>query len=145
MVEPRKLNLSSLLDLLDLLSLYVLTKGCTDIGASAKMGTLSFECAKFGACAEVGACAKTGDFIISNCMGPPSRCMPPGGIKVAVLPLSKKQSLTPLAKDIYNELRKHFMTQYDESQSIGRRYRRQDEIGTPYCVTVDFQSIKINR
>ena len=67
-------------------------------------------------------------------------------IKVAVLPLSKKETLIPLAKEaIYADLRKDFMVQYDEVQSIGRRYRRQDEIGTPFCVTVDFDSLNDNR
>ena len=59
-------------------------------------------------------------------------------IKAAVLPLSKK--LSEGADEIYAELRKHFPTQYDESQSIGKRYRRQDEIGTPFCITYDFDS-----
>ena len=66
-------------------------------------------------------------------------------VKVAVLPLSKKENLSALAKDVYAGLRPHFMVQYDDTQSIGRRYRRQDEIGTPYCVTVDFQSIEDKR
>src|SRR5690554_5317660 len=61
--------------------------------------------------------------------------------KVAVLPLSRKEPLTKLAKEVNRELRKHWMTDYDEAKSIGRRYRRQDEIGTPYCVTVDFDSL----
>ncbi len=65
-------------------------------------------------------------------------------IKVAVLPLSKKDTLTPTARRVYDALRPEFMTQYDETQSIGRRYRRQDEIGTPLCVTVDFESIDDN-
>jgi glycyl-tRNA synthetase len=47
-----------------------------------------------------------------------------------------------MAKEVHNELRRHFAVQYDDSQSIGRRYRRQDEIGTPYCVTIDFDSIE---
>lgn len=59
-------------------------------------------------------------------------------IKAAVLPLSKK--LSEGAEEVYAELRKHFPTQYDESQSIGKRYRRQDEIGTPFCITYDFDS-----
>jgi glycyl-tRNA synthetase len=63
-------------------------------------------------------------------------------IKVAVLPLSRKETLTPLAKDVYAELRNCWMVQYDEVQSIGRRYRRQDEIGTPFCVTIDFESLE---
>jgi glycyl-tRNA synthetase len=62
-------------------------------------------------------------------------------IKVAVLPLSKKEQLQPMAKDIYADLRQSFIVQYDDAQSVGRRYRRQDEIGTPFCVTVDFQSL----
>ena len=61
--------------------------------------------------------------------------------KVAVLPLSKKDTLTPLAKQIYTTLSQRYMVDYDETQSIGRRYRRQEEIGTPLCVTVDFDSL----
>ena len=64
--------------------------------------------------------------------------------KVAVLPLSKKDTLTPLAKEIYQKLAKHWMCDYDETQAIGRRYRRQDEVGTPLCVTVDFDSLEDN-
>ena len=63
-------------------------------------------------------------------------------IKVAILPLSKKEELTGPAKEIYKDLRKHWMCQYDETASIGKRYRRQDEIGTPYCLTVDFDSLE---
>jgi len=63
-------------------------------------------------------------------------------IKVAVLPLSKKEELTKPAKDIWNTLKMQFMMEYDETQSIGKRYRRQDEIGTPYCVTVDFETLE---
>lgn len=59
-------------------------------------------------------------------------------IKVAVLPLSKK--LEESARKVYDNLRPNFMCQYDETGAIGRRYRRQDEIGTPYCVTYDFDS-----
>ncbi len=65
-------------------------------------------------------------------------------VKVAVLPLSRNEKLLPLAKEIYNEVRQNFVCQYDDSQSIGRRYRRQDETGTPLCVTVDFQSLEDN-
>jgi glycyl-tRNA synthetase len=61
--------------------------------------------------------------------------------KVAILPLSKKGQLSSVAEKIANDLRKDFMVDYDETQSIGKRYRRQDEIGTPYCVTVDFESL----
>jgi glycyl-tRNA synthetase len=66
-------------------------------------------------------------------------------MKVAVLPLSRNEKLAPLAKEVYNKLCSKFMTCYDDSQSIGRRYRRQDEIGTPFCVTIDFQSLEDNQ
>jgi len=62
-------------------------------------------------------------------------------IKVAILPLSRNEKLLPLAKEVCGEVRRAFVTQYDDSQSIGRRYRRQDEVGTPFCVTIDFQSL----
>jgi glycyl-tRNA synthetase len=62
-------------------------------------------------------------------------------IKVAVLPLSRNEQLVPPARQVWDLLRPHFMTQYDDAQSIGRRYRRQDEIGTPLCVTVDFETL----
>ena len=61
--------------------------------------------------------------------------------KVAVLPLSKKAELIEPTERIGSELRKHWMIEIDVTQSIGRRYRRQDEIGTPYCVTVDFETL----
>jgi glycyl-tRNA synthetase len=62
--------------------------------------------------------------------------------KAAILPLSKK--LKDQALDLYKDLAKDFMIEYDESGSIGKRYRRQDEIGTPYCVTVDFDTVEDN-
>ena len=62
--------------------------------------------------------------------------------QVAILPLSKKDSLTPLADQIFSVLSKRYYCYYDETQAIGRRYRRQDEIGTPYCITVDFDSLE---
>ncbi len=65
-------------------------------------------------------------------------------IKVAILPLSKKEPLTNLAKEIARKLRPRWMVMYDETQAIGKRYRRQDEIGTPYCVTIDFDSLEDN-
>jgi len=65
--------------------------------------------------------------------------------KATVLPLSRKQPLTELAKKVHQELRSHLMVAYDDTQSIGRRYRRQDEIGTPYCITIDFESLDDNR
>ena len=62
--------------------------------------------------------------------------------KVAVLPLSKK--LSEKAEEVYTQLSKKFMCEYDETGSIGNRYRREDEIGTPYCVTVDFDTLEDN-
>lgn len=62
--------------------------------------------------------------------------------KAAVLPLSKHDDLVPLAQKIYTDLTQAIVCDYDETQSIGRRYRRQDEIGTPYCITIDFDSLK---
>ncbi len=66
-------------------------------------------------------------------------------VKVAVLPLSRKEPLVKLAKEIYADLRPCWMVRYDDTQSIGRRYRRQDELGTPFCVTIDFQSLEDNQ
>ena len=62
--------------------------------------------------------------------------------KVAVLPLSKKDTLLPKAEEVLARLQPHFMCDYDITQAIGKRYRRQDEIGTPYCVTIDFDSLE---
>jgi glycyl-tRNA synthetase len=61
--------------------------------------------------------------------------------KAAVLPLSRNEKLVPTAKEVAGSLRDQFMIDYDDAGSIGRRYRRQDEIGTPFCVTVDFDSL----
>ncbi len=66
-------------------------------------------------------------------------------LKVAVLPLSRKENLAAYARDVYADLRREWRVEFDDTQSIGRRYRRQDEIGTPFCVTVDFQSLEDNR
>lgn len=66
-------------------------------------------------------------------------------IKIAIFPLlSNKDNLIKKAKEIYNYLKNYYVVFYDESGSIGRRYRRQDEIGTPFCLTVDFQSLEDN-
>jgi glycyl-tRNA synthetase len=62
--------------------------------------------------------------------------------QVAVLPLSKKPELENVSREVLELLQPHFMCDYDVTQSIGRRYRRQDEVGTPYCVTVDFDSLE---
>jgi glycyl-tRNA synthetase len=65
-------------------------------------------------------------------------------IKVAVLPLSRNERLTPLAKSVAADLRKYWNIDFDDAGAIGRRYRRQDEIGTPFCVTIDFDSLDDN-
>ena len=62
-------------------------------------------------------------------------------VTVAVLPLSRNTRLAPTARSVYDLVRRRFRSQFDDAQSIGRRYRRQDEIGTPYCVTVDFDTL----
>ncbi len=62
--------------------------------------------------------------------------------KIAVLPLSKKDELSKLAEPLARQLATRWRTEYDETQSIGKRYRRQDEIGTPFCVTVDFETLE---
>ncbi len=62
-------------------------------------------------------------------------------VKVAVLPLSRNADLSPKARDLAADLRKSWNTEFDDASAIGRRYRRQDEIGTPFCVTVDFETL----
>lgn len=62
-------------------------------------------------------------------------------VKAAILPLARKEPLIKMSQDIYKDLKKHWVCQYDQSGSIGKRYRRQDEIGTLYCVTIDFDSL----
>jgi glycyl-tRNA synthetase len=62
-------------------------------------------------------------------------------VKVAVLPLSRHADLSPKARDVAVQLRRQWNTDFDDASAIGRRYRRQDEIGTPYCVTVDFETL----
>jgi len=63
-------------------------------------------------------------------------------VKAAVLPLSRNEALSPKARDLAAELRACWNVDFDDAQAIGRRYRRQDEIGTPYCVTVDFDTLE---
>jgi glycyl-tRNA synthetase len=63
-------------------------------------------------------------------------------VKAAVLPLSRNPDLSPKARDLAAELRRSWNVDFDDAGAIGRRYRRQDEIGTPYCVTVDFESLE---
>ena len=65
-------------------------------------------------------------------------------VKVAVFPLSRNEQLSPLAKKVAADLRKTWNIEFDDAGAIGRRYRRQDEIGTPFCVTVDFDSLEDN-
>ncbi|MBI3291079.1 glycine--tRNA ligase [Candidatus Falkowbacteria bacterium] len=62
--------------------------------------------------------------------------------QIGVLPLSKKEELSKVAEEIAQDLRRNFSVNYDQTQSIGKRYRRQDEIGTPYCVTIDFDTLE---
>ena len=71
--------------------------------------------------------------------GAPSR---PGSDKVAVLPLSRNETLVPEARRVFDLVKGEWMCQYDDAGAIGRRYRRQDEVGTPFCVTVDFDSLE---
>lgn len=63
-------------------------------------------------------------------------------VQVAILPLSKKEELSKPARELFDQLKSKFICEYDETQSIGKRYRRQDEIGTPYCITYDFDTIE---
>ena len=63
-------------------------------------------------------------------------------VQIGILPLSKKEELIKVSNEIQQTLQKFFRTEVDVTQSIGKRYRRQDEIGTPYCVTIDFDSLK---
>jgi glycyl-tRNA synthetase len=63
-------------------------------------------------------------------------------IKAAVLPLSRNEALSPKARDLAAELRRNWNVEFDDAQAIGRRYRRQDEIGTPFCITVDFETLE---
>lgn len=65
-------------------------------------------------------------------------------VKAAVLPLSRNADLSPKARDLSAELRKYWNIEFDDAGAIGRRYRRQDEIGTPYCITVDFDTLEDN-
>ena len=64
--------------------------------------------------------------------------------KVAILPLVKKDGLPEIGQEIFNTLKKEFMVQYEDKDAIGRRYRRQDAIGTPFCITIDNQTKEDN-
>src|SRR5438045_2927577 len=63
-------------------------------------------------------------------------------IKAAIFPLVNKEGMPEIAKKLYRELKKHFNVFYDDKGAVGRRYRRQDEAGTPYCITVDGQTLQ---
>ncbi|NKX51003.1 glycine--tRNA ligase, partial [Arthrobacter deserti] len=63
-------------------------------------------------------------------------------VKAAVLPLSRNEDLSPKAKDLAAALRRNWNIEFDDAGAIGRRYRRQDEIGTPFCITVDFDTLE---
>ena len=65
-------------------------------------------------------------------------------IKAAVLPLSRNADLSPKARDLAAQLRQNWSVDFDDAGAIGRRYRRQDEIGTPYCITIDFETLEDN-
>jgi glycyl-tRNA synthetase len=65
-------------------------------------------------------------------------------VKVAVLPLSRNEQLSPVARALAADLRKYWNIDFDDAGAIGRRYRRQDEIGTPFCITVDFETLEDN-
>ncbi|MEY4312906.1 MAG: hypothetical protein RLZZ319_415 [Actinomycetota bacterium] len=62
-------------------------------------------------------------------------------VKAAVLPLSRHDDLSPLARELADNLRRHWNIEFDDAGAIGRRYRRQDEIGTPFAITVDFDTL----
>ena len=62
-------------------------------------------------------------------------------VKIAVLPLSRNADLSPKARDLATALRKNWNVEFDDAGAIGRRYRRQDEIGTPFCITIDFETL----
>jgi glycyl-tRNA synthetase len=62
-------------------------------------------------------------------------------IKVGIFPLVKKDGMPEIGRNIYNDLKKYFNCSYDEKGAVGRRYRRQDEAGTPFCITVDGQTL----
>ena len=65
-------------------------------------------------------------------------------VKAAIFPLVKKEGMPEIARNIFNELKKYFNCFYDQKGAVGRRYRRQDEAGTPFCVTVDGQTLQDN-
>ncbi|MBL7961282.1 glycine--tRNA ligase, partial [bacterium] len=63
-------------------------------------------------------------------------------VKAAILPLVKKDGMPEIAMKLYNDLKNHYKVFYDESATVGKRYRRQDEIGTPFCITIDSETLQ---
>ena len=63
-------------------------------------------------------------------------------VKAAIFPLVRKDGMPEIAQEVYRDLKRRFNVFYDEKGAVGRRYRRQDEIGTPYCITVDSQTLQ---
>ncbi len=111
-----------------------------ETSAGADRGTLAFLCEAYeeikGGRTTTTESIKEAETVLNF-----SKALAP--IKVAVFPLAKnKKELTDKAEEIFHTLQKDFMAQYDLTGSIGKRYRRQDEIGTPYCVTVDFETVE---
>jgi len=104
--------------------------------AGADRGTLAFLCEAYH---EDQAPDDKGDMQTRVVMKFHPRIAP---VKVAVFPLVKKDGMPEAAKEIYTALKKRFVTFYDEKGAVGRRYRRQDEAGTPYCITVDGQTLQ---
>jgi glycyl-tRNA synthetase len=104
--------------------------------AGADRGTLAFLCEAYH---EDQAPDDKGDMQTRTVMRFHPRIAP---VKAAVFPLVKKDGMPEAAKEIYTALKKHFVTFYDEKGAVGRRYRRQDEAGTPFCITVDGQTLQ---
>ena len=104
--------------------------------AGADRGTLAFLCEAYH---EDQAPDDKGDMQTRTVMKFHPRIAP---VKAAVFPLVKKDGMPEAAKEIYTALKKRFVTFYDEKGAVGRRYRRQDEAGTPYCITVDGQTLQ---
>jgi glycyl-tRNA synthetase len=104
--------------------------------AGADRGTLAFLCEAYH---EDQAPDEKGDMQTRVVMKFHPRIAP---VKAAVFPLVKKDGMPDAAKEIYTALKKRFVTFYDEKGAVGRRYRRQDEAGTPFCITVDGQTVQ---
>ena len=110
----------------------------TSIGASRSF--MAFLCHAYNV-ETVGATAEGGEDAERTVLKFHPKLAP---VKAAVLPLVKKDGMPEFADKIYRDLQKSFNVQYDESGAVGRRYRRQDEIGTPFCMTIDGESLQDN-